>query len=109
MNPNQTDFTEENWDRLIENCDSNGDGIIQFDEFKDNLMAHLLHDAHAVPDDELLTFQRQRTMPSVQITEVDYEDEGDIVHAEIDDFETADIDDAHMGLARAGSEEHVVK
>ena len=42
-------------------------------------------DIHAVPDVELLQFQKQRSTPKVRLSEVNVDGE-EVVHAEVDDF-----------------------
>ena len=66
------------------------------------------NDIHAVPDVELLTFQKQRSTPKVCLAEV--AEDGEQIHAEIDDFGTMALDtNQHIGLAAAGHEENVIR
>ena len=65
-------------------------------------------DIHAVPDVELLSFQKQRSTPKVMLSEVNQD--GEQIHAEIDDFGTmADDHNQHIGLSAAGHEENVIR
>ena len=43
-------------------------------------------DIHAVPDVELLQFQKQRSTPKVRLSEVNMDNDEEIVHAEVEDF-----------------------
>ena len=66
--------------------------------------------AYAVPDAELLTFQKQRSTPKVRLSEMVDGDE--IEHLAIDDFATHDCentDKPHYGMMKAGGEDKVVK
>ena len=67
------------------------------------------HDIHAVPDVELLTFQKQRSTPAVQLSEVGA-DEEEIIHCEVENFaQGGAISAAQMGMAPAGTDEHVIR
>ena len=65
-------------------------------------------DIHAVPDVELLQFQKQRSTPKVRLSEVNMDTGEEILHAEVDDFGKV-AGDKHMGLAKSGTEENVVR
>ena len=41
---------------------------------------------HAIPDVELLMFQKQRSTPKVRLSEVNMDNDEEIVHAEVEDF-----------------------
>ena len=43
------------------------------------------HDIHAVPDVELLKFQKQRSTPKVRLSEVNVDGE-EVLHMEVEDF-----------------------
>ena len=64
---------------------------------------------HAVPDVELLQFQKQRSTPKVRLSEVNMDNDEEIVHAEVEDFGQVSTSAAHLGMARAGSEEVVIR
>ena len=66
-------------------------------------------DEHAVPDVELLQFQKQRSTPKVKLSEVQLDGGDEIVHAEVEDFGQVSTTAAHLGMARAGSEEQVIR
>ena len=66
-------------------------------------------DEHAVPDVELLQFQKQRSTPKVRLSEVNVDGADEIVHAEVEDFAQVSGSAAHLGMARAGSEEQVIR
>ena len=64
---------------------------------------------HAVPDAELLTFQKQRSTPKVRLSEV--VDGEEIEHLAIDDFAKHDCENTekpHYGMMKAGGEEKVL-
>ena len=65
-------------------------------------------DIHAVPDVELLQFQKQRSTPKVRLSEVNI-DGAEMVHAEIDDFGAVQGETMHIGMAAAGQEEQVIR
>ena len=66
-------------------------------------------DEHAVPDVELLQFQKQRSTPKVKLSEVQLDGGDEIVHAEVEDFGQVSTTAVHLGMARAGSEEQVIR
>ena len=66
-------------------------------------------DEHAVPDVELLQFQKQRSTPKVRLSEVNVDGLGEIIHAEVEDFAQQSDSAAQFGMARAGSEEQVIR
>ena len=68
---------------------------------------------HAVPDVELLAFQKQRSTPKVRLSEV--VDGEEVHHLEIDDFakhgehkEGEEDKKPHYGMMRAGGEDKVI-
>ena len=64
------------------------------------------HDIHAVPDVELLQFQKQRSTPKVSLSEMCMDTGTEIYHAaDIEFGATAAGTAAHMGMAVAGTEE----
>ena len=65
-------------------------------------------DIHAVPDVELLQFQKQRSTPKVSLSEVNL-DGLEVVKVEVDDFGKMAASEEHMGLAKSGTEEQVIR
>ena len=65
------------------------------------------NDPHAEPDFELLQFQKQRSGPRVSLSEV--QENGEVVHAEIEDFAQVGGDVNLIGMATAGTEENVIR
>ena len=66
-------------------------------------------DEHAVPDVELLQFQKQRSTPKVSISECHLDNYTDTVHAEVEDFGQIEASASLMGMARSGHEEQVIR
>ena len=67
------------------------------------------HDIHAVPDVELLQFQKQRSTPKVKLSEMCLDGE-EVVHVEVENFGAmSNSHAAHMGMAVAGTEEQVIR
>ena len=60
-----------------------------------------------VPDVELLQFQKQRSTPKVSLSEVNV-DGDEQVHLEVENFEGLDGETPHLGMAKAGSDDHIV-
>ena len=68
-------------------------------------------DIHAVPDVELLQFQKQRSTPKVSLSEVNL-DGLEVVHCEVEDFgqmSNQTNGGAHLGMAPSGTEEQVIR
>ena len=68
---------------------------------------------HAVPDVELLTFQKQRSTPKVRLSEVI--DGEEVEHLQIDDFAKHQEDAAqtgdgkkHYGMMKSGGEDKII-
>ena len=85
---------------MVENTKNEADNSASIEEDAD----------HAVPDAELLTFQKQRSTPKVRLSEV--VDGEEIEHLAIDDFAKHDCENTekpHYGMMKSGGEEKVVK
>ena len=63
---------------------------------------------HAVPDVELLQFQKQRSTPKVSLSSVNLDGEEENI-VEIDDFANVDQNAGSIGMAPAGTEDFVVR
>ena len=64
-------------------------------------------DELAVPDVELLQFQKQRSTPKVSLSEVNV-DGDEQVHLEVENFEGLDAETPHLGMAKAGNDDKIV-
>ena len=60
-------------------------------------------------DQELLLFQKQKTIPLVRLSSVNQENENEEVILEIDDFSKIDDNVGQMGLLAAGKEKEFAK
>ena len=75
----------------------------------ENNSASIEEDDHAVPDVELLAFQKQRSTPKVSLSGIGADGQEE-QYVEIDDFaDCADKGEAHYGMMQAGGEEKIVK
>ena len=61
-----------------------------------------------MPDVELLQFQKQRSTPKVRLSEVLIEG-NEVVHCEIEEFGEVHEDVPHLGMAKAGQEEQIIR
>ena len=61
-----------------------------------------------MPDVELLQFQKQRSTPKVRLSEVLCEG-NEVVHCEIEEFGGVHEDVPHLGMAKAGQEEQIIR
>ena len=66
-------------------------------------------DEHALPDAALLQFQKQRSTPKVRISEMCVDTHEEVVHAEVDDFAQFEGSPLIVGMAKAGTEERVIR
>ena len=61
----------------------------------------------AVPDVELLKFQKERSTPAIRLSEVNVDGTED-VHAEVEDFSQVEPNSPFLGMAKAGTDEQIV-